>query len=196
MDPTPTAAEIFPHMRVVMGTVVGLGITRLLMTFAGMIQHPHRNRWSTLHLLWMGSLLLELILFWWWEFALFRLEFWTFGVALFLIGYAITLFLLAALLSPDNIADYDGYEDFFLKRRRWFFSILAGTFVLDTIDTLIKGGRHLERFDWSYFVQVPVGMVLCVLAWRYADRRLHLAIVGIHLLHQFYLTIRFFTFAG
>lgn len=193
---THSTAELFPHMRIVMGMVVGLGITRLLMTFAGMVQHPQRTGRSVLHLLWMGSLLLELILFWWWEFALFRLEFWTFGIAFFVIIYAITLFMMAALLSPDNIAEYEGYEDFFLKRRHWFFGLLATTFVLDTIDTIIKGGPHLARFDFSYFVQVPVGMLLCIFAWRSTDRRLHLFVVGLHIVYQFYLIARFFNTAN
>ena len=192
METPAAAAEICPHMRIVMGMVVGLGITRLLMTVAGMVQHPRRAGRSVLHLLWMGSLLLELILFWWWEFALFHLQYWTFGVAFFIIVYAIVLFMMAALLSPDNISEYDGYEDFFLKRRHWFFGLLAATFVLDTIDTIIKGGSHLARFDFSYFIQVPVGMVLCVIAWRSSDRRVHLLVVGLHIVYQLYLIARFF----
>ncbi|KRA99093.1 hypothetical protein ASD83_00700 [Devosia sp. Root685] len=184
--------EIFPHIRIVMGTVVGLGITRLLMTFAGMVQHPDRPGRSYLHLLWMGSILLELILFWWWEFSLFQLANWTFGIAFFIITYAVTLFMMAALLCPDNISEYKGYEDFFLRRRPWFFGLLATTFVLDTVDTIIKGGTHLARFDLSYFIQVPVGLVLCVIAWRSSDRRVHLFVVGLHIVYQFYLIARFF----
>ena len=65
MDPE-VSAELFPHVRIVMGTVIGLGITRLLMTVAGIIQHPHRGKISALHMLWIGSMLLELVLFWWW----------------------------------------------------------------------------------------------------------------------------------
>lgn len=192
MDPA-ISAELFPHVRIVMGTVIGLGITRLLMTVAGIIQHPHRGKISTLHMLWIGSMLLELVLFWWWEFALHRVQIWNFGIVLFILTYAITLFLISALLSPDSVSEYKGYEDFFLKRRHWFFGLLGATFVLDTIDTLIKGQAHWNRFDWSYFGQVPVGLALCIFAWRYADRRLHLSIVGVHITYQLFLIFRFFT---
>jgi hypothetical protein len=191
MDPSPVA-ELFPHVRIVMGTVIGLAITRILMTVAGIIQHPQRGRRSLLHLLWMGSMLLELVLFWWWEFALHQIEVWHFGLVVFIIGYAITLFLMAAMLSPDSISEYTGYEDFFIKRRHWFFGLLAATFLLDTIDTLIKGQNHWSQFDWSYFGQVPIGLLLCVLAWRSADRRLHLGIVGIHIAYQVFIIIRYF----
>ena len=50
------------------------------------------------------------------------------AVFFFLIAYAVTLFLLAALLFPDKLDEYRGYEDFFLTRRRWFFGVFALTF--------------------------------------------------------------------
>ena len=187
-----SSAELFPHVRILMGMVVGLAMTRLLMTIAGLIQHPQRSRLSALHLLWVVSILVELVLFWWWEFALFRLEQWTFAIALFLIVYAITLFLLAALLSPDNIAEYNGYEDFFLKRRHWFFVFFAVTFVLDAIDSMIKGDGYWTRFEYEYFLQVPAGLVLSAIAIRFGSPRLHLAIVLLHLTYQAYLVSRFF----
>ena len=186
------SAELFPHVRILMGMVVGLAMTRLLMTVAGLIQHPQRSRLSALHLLWVVSILVELVLFWWWEFALFRLEQWTFAIALFLIVYAITLFLLAALLSPDNIAEYNGYEDFFLKRRHWFFVFFAVTFVLDAIDSMIKGDGYWTRFEYEYFMQVPAGLVLSAIAIRFGSPRLHLAIVVLHMTYQAYLVSRFF----
>ncbi|GAB5428714.1 MAG: hypothetical protein Devi2KO_21730 [Devosia indica] len=186
------AQQLFPHIRIVMGTIIGLGITRLLMTIAGIIQHPHRAKRSLLLLLWIGSMLLELVLFWWWEFALHEIAVWYFGLVLFIMGYATTLFLMTALLSPDSISEYTGYEDFFLQRRHWFFGLLGATFVLDTIDTLIKGQAHWAQFDWSYFGQVPLGILLCVLAWRSADKRLHLSIVAVHIAYQIFLIIRYF----
>ncbi|WP_297583762.1 hypothetical protein [Devosia sp.] len=191
MDPS-TAPELFPHVRIVMGTIIGLGVTRLLMTTAGIIQHPSRGKVSSLHMLWVGSMLLELVLFWWWEFALHRIEVWSFGIVLFILSYAIILFLMAALLSPDNVSEYQGYRDFFLKRRHWFFGLLAATFVFDTIDTLIKGQAHWSRFDWSYFMQVPLGLALCVIALKSANPRLHLWIVALHIAYQLFLIIRFF----
>ena len=66
-----------------------------------------------------------LVHFWWWEFGLFVIEDWTFGKYLFIILYAVTLFLLSALLFPDSMQDYRGYEDFFYARRAWFFGLLA-----------------------------------------------------------------------
>ena len=185
-------AELFPHVRVVMGMIIGLGMTRLLMTVAGMIQHPKRANLSSIHLLWIASILVELVLFWWWEFALFKLEHWTFGITLFLILYAVALFLLAALLSPDNIDEYDSYEDFFIKRRHWFFGLFAATFVFDAIDTLIKGGEYWVRYGADYAIQIPLGLALCAVAIRWADRRVQIGAVLLHLAYQTFWISQYF----
>jgi hypothetical protein len=178
--------ELFPHIRIVLGMVIGLGIARMLTGIAGFIQHPERYRVSLLHMLWVGSILLELVLFWWWEFGLSQLPAWSFGVYLFLIGYAVVLYLLAALLFPDNIGEYAGYDDFFIRRRRWFFGLLATAFVLDAVDTLIKGSEHWNQFSGDYLIQVPIGLTLCLVAYLSARRWVHISLAGVHILYQAY----------
>ncbi len=188
------AAELFPHIRIVMGMVVGLGITRLLTGVAGLIQHPSRAKLSALHLLWALSVLVELILFWWWEFALYDITDWSFGIFAFLIGYAVTLFLMAALLFPDRIDDYASYEDFFLRRRHWFFAIFGLTFLFDVVDTLIKGEPYFDTLGIDYMVQIPVGLVLAGIAIWTSNRRFHLGLVIAHLIYQaWWISILFYT---
>jgi hypothetical protein len=183
MEPA-SSAEVFTHVRIVMGMVVGLGITRLLMGVAGLVQHPNRARLSAIHLLWAVSVLIELTLFWWWEFELRALPRWSFAVFAFLVGYAVTLFMLAALLFPDKIDEYEGYEDFFLKRRHWFFGVFAATFVFDVVDTLIKGEPYFDKLGVGYLVQVPIGIALAGIAILTANRRYHFALVSVHLIYQ------------
>ena len=196
MTTSAGAAELFPHIRIVMGMVVGLGITRLLMTVAGIIQHPARSKRSLIHLLWVASVLVELVLFWWWEFALYDITDWSFGIFGFLLLYAVTLFLLAALLSPDKLDDYEGYEDFFLKRRHWFFAIFGLTSLLDIIDTLIKGEPYLDTLGLDYLIQVPIVLALCAIAIWTTNRRYHLGLVIVHLLYQaWWIWILFYTHA-
>lgn len=187
---TPVSHELFPHVRIVLGMVIGLGITRMLAGVAGFIQHPGRYKVSLLHMLWAVSILVELILFWWWEFGLSRIDRWTFDIFIFVIGYAVVLYLLAALLFPDNIAEYGGYEDFFLKRRHWFFAILGTTFVFDVIDTLIKGADYFTRLSVDYLVQVPIGLALCIVGWISANRNVQIAVALVHLTYQAYWIVR------
>ena len=179
-----TPEEVFPHIRIVIGMVVGLGVTRLLTGVARIIQHPGKDALYGVHLAWVASLLLYLVHFWWWEFGLFGIDDWTFGVYLFVIGYAVSLFLLCALLFPDSMADYAGYEDFFLARRAWFFGLLAATYLMDVVDTLIKGEAHFARFGTEYLIRTPLLVGLCLVAIWTRDRRFHLALVAFTLIYQ------------
>jgi hypothetical protein len=181
---TATALELFGHVRIVMGMVIGLGVTRLLLGVSGLVQHARRARLSLIHLLWALSILVELILFWWWEFDLRDLQSWSFGTFAFLIGYAITLFLLAALLFPDKMEDYSGYGDFFFRRRKWFFGLLALTFVFDVVETLIKGAPYFDTIGIEYLIQVPMGLAICAFAIRSSNPRFHLGLVLVHLTYQ------------
>ncbi|MBN8728582.1 MAG: hypothetical protein J0H15_12895 [Xanthomonadales bacterium] len=180
------ASAMFPHLRIVLGMVLGLGISRLLLGFAGLVQHPGRYRLSAVHLLWAASILVELVLFWWWEFALSEIPAWTFGTFSFLILYTITLFLLAALLFPERIDEYGGYEAYLMRRRYWFFGLLGLTFVLDAVDTMIKGSAYWERLSFDYVIQIPFGLALCAVACATTRTRAHLALALIHVGYQGY----------
>ncbi|MCP4558953.1 MAG: hypothetical protein GY873_35330 [Bosea sp.] len=185
--------ELFPHIRIVIGMVIGLAIARLLTGIARLIQHPKRYRVSLIHLLWVFSLLAELALFWWWEFALSRLPNLTFGTFIFLITYALTLFLLCALLFPEDLDEYADYEDYFLNRRRWFFGLFALIFVLDVVDTALKGPARWNHYSADYLIQVPLGLGLCLVASLWANKRLQLAMALLHITYQVYWTARVLT---
>lgn len=193
MNAATAASELFPHVRIVMGMVVGLGITRILMGLAGIIQHRTRPRLSLIHLLWAGSMLLELVFFWWWEFELSTIDTWSFGIFFFLILYSVTLFLLGALLFPDKLDGYAGYEDFFLQRRHWFFGVFAVTFVLDIIDTLIKGEPYFDGLGLGYVIQIPIVIALCLIGIWTSDRRYHLGLVLAHIAYQLFWIAGLFT---
>ncbi|RYE07616.1 MAG: hypothetical protein EOP22_17185 [Hyphomicrobiales bacterium] len=167
-----------------MGIVVGLGLTRLLTGLAAIAQNPRRAKVSGLHLLWTLFVLVELVLFWWWEYALIEQPHWSFGDFAFVVGYAMTLFLMAALLVPDRLDDYAGYEDYFLSRRHWFFGVFAATLVFDLIDTLGKGGDYAGSVGADYWIQIPISLALAALAIWSRDRRLHYAIVLLQLAYQ------------
>ena len=192
MQVTTAPTEIFVHVRVIMAIVLGLSITRLLTGVARFVQHPGKYRLYAVHLGWVVWMLLMLIHFWWWEFWLTALPVWTFGTYVFLISYAILLFLLCALLFPDDIAEYSGYKDFFLSRRRWFFGILAVVFVFDLVDTLLKGREHFATFGPEYLIRVPLYVVLCVIAMITTNGRYHAAFVIGSLIYEVSWIMRLF----
>jgi hypothetical protein len=58
--PPETSAQIFTHIRIVMGIALGLGITRLLTGTAQFVQHPQRRRVYWVHLGWVLFMLVSL----------------------------------------------------------------------------------------------------------------------------------------
>ena len=187
-----SAHDIFPHVRIVMGMVIGLGLTRLLSGLARIVQHPKQYRVYGVHLAWAGSMLLMLVHYWWWEFGLYQIQSWTFGTYLFIIVYAIVLFVLCAALFPESMQDYRSYEDYFYEQRGWFFGLLAATHLLDVIDTLLKGEAHFARFGSEYLVRTPLFVGLCVVAMLVRDRRFHVAFVAVTLVYQVSWILRLF----
>jgi len=180
----PYAHDIFPHVRIVMGMVIGLGVTRLLSGVARIVQHPTQYRLYAVHLAWVASVLLALVHFWWWEFGLYQIQAWTFGTYVFIISYAIVLFLLCALLFPDSMQGYASYEEYFYARRAWFFGLLAVTYLFDVIDTLIKGEAHFARFALEYLIRTPILVALCIVAAKSSSQRFHTAFVAAMLSYQ------------
>lgn len=184
------AHDVYPHIRTVMGMVIGLGVTRLLSGVARIVQHPGQQVLYPVHLAWVASVLLSLVHFWWWEFALFRIEIWTFGTYLFVISYAILLFMQCALLFPDSLGEYADYKEFFLARRAWFFGLLATTSLFDVVDTLIKGKAHFARFAGEYMLRTPIMLLLCLAAARTSSQAFHVAFVAMALAYQLFWIFR------
>ncbi len=177
--------DMFTHVRIVMGMVIGLAITRLLSGAAGFIQHPQRQRVSLLHALWALAALLELILFWWWDVRLIQGTPLTFRVYVVQIGYAIMLYMMVALLFPDSIAEYKGYEDFFIQRRRWFFAFLASTWVFD----LLKNGDPLSRLNPGFLTQAGISLALCAAGMIFRSRAILIGIALIYIARQIHSTL-------
>lgn len=197
MDPqTSVDPAVFSHIRVVLSMVVSLGIARLLSGVARFVQHPGRKRAYGVHLLWALSLLLSMMHFWWWEFSLSQLQVWRFETYVFVVGYAALYYFLCAILFPDDLAEYAGYRDYFMSRRRWFFGLLATTYVVDVADTWIKGQDHLIAQGYEYPIRTAAYVALCMLAARTANARFHAAFAVFSLAYQVSWILRLYDVIG
>ena len=112
-----TAHDLFFHVRVMVGIVTGLSVTRLLTGLARFVQHPGREPIYLVHLGWALYLILAVILFWWFEFGLVRVPAWNFPTYFFVICYAALSFFTSAILFPDRMDDYAGFADYFHSRQ-------------------------------------------------------------------------------
>lgn len=186
-----TAADLFTHNRIILGMIIGLGMTRILMTFANVIQNPQPKNRSSLHLLWLASIALELVIWWWWQPSLRYLPSWSFELVFFVTAYAVTIFMTAIMLAPDKVPEGEGYADFFMRRRHWFFAFLGATFIFDALDTVMKIFVLNEPLDWNLFIQVPIGLPLCILGWYTSKRAIQHGIVAAHIIYQLHILTYF-----
>ena len=184
--------DTFNHIKTLITIILGLSITHLLKGVAKFIQHPHRDKPYWLHLAWVFYIFMLLVHFWWWEYRLTHVPHWTFTSYFFIIFFIMTFYSLCALLFPDDIKDYKGYEDYFFSRKKWFFAILAFSYLLDIGDTLIKGQDYLKSLSIEYPIRNAVHIILCLLAIQINNRVFNATLVILFILYELSYIFRLF----
>lgn len=177
--------DLFEYIAVLTSIIVGLGIAHLLKGLAQLVQHPDRHKVYWVHLLWVGVMFLNMIFFWWWEFSLAEIEVWYFRDYVFIVLYAVILYLMCAMLFPSDLDGYEGYADYFLSRRVWFFGLFAASSVVDVYDTLLKGTDHFFRLGTEYFALTTIYILMAITG---AATRRHSVHAGIVVLTLIFLT--------
>lgn len=185
-------ADLYLHVRVLIGIILGLSVTRLVSGIAALVQHPKRYRIWPVHLGWVAWALVNVITFWWWEFRLSQVPQWTFGLYAFVCIYASMYFFLSALLFPQDLEEYSGYQDYFLSRRRWFFAFAGLTEALDVVDTWIKGDAHLQSFGLDYLLGIGLFILLCGVASMTRNAKFHMLFVSAAVIYEVSFFVRHF----
>ena len=135
----------FEYVMVLVSIIIGLGIAHILLGVGGIIDRlsgrGERLELSVAHAFWLAFCFIWMVMFWWWEYRFSsRVSDWTIGLYLFLVTYAVTLFLIAVVLVPRSWDGVTSLQDYFLRRRVWFYSLLILMIVLDQVDSYLKGG--------------------------------------------------------
>lgn len=139
----------FEYAMVLVSIIVGLGLTHILSSLGSAVHrlrgHGRPIDLELTYLVWVAFVFMWLVNFWWFEFKWNDLasEF-GFGLFLFLVLYAVSLFLLAVVLVPHRLAVVDDSWRYFLSIRIWFYGGLLLLNAIDLIDTFMKGA------DWGF----------------------------------------------
>ena len=126
---------IFEYLLVLISIIVGLGIAHILSGIGRIVSHPGRRKVYWVHLLWVGWAFLWLVFFWWFEFARSMTKVWTPTTYLFLVLYAVLLYLFCVIVLPSEAPDGADYRRYYYSRRRWIFMLLLGVIWVDMIDS-------------------------------------------------------------
>ncbi len=184
LQSAPPTDPLYLHVRVLLGMVVGLGLTHLLRNFARIIDQPQRKKTYWVHVLWAVFMFVYLLHFWWWEFRLAGTVQWVFALYLFVTLYALLLYLLCAVVFPEDMGNHGGYREYFFARRKWIFGLLALVFAVDLCDTWIKGQGYFNSFGPEYPVRNALYIACSLVAITTRNRWYHGTFAVVALLYQ------------
>lgn len=186
------SSSLFIHVRILIGMIVGLGLTHLIRNFADLIEQPGHRRIYWVHLAWAVFVFLYLLHFWWWEFRLTYVPSWSFNVYLFVSLYALLLYLLCAFTFSNSTNQHSSYREYFYSRRHWFFGVLALVYAADLWDTWIKGPEYFRNFGTEYIVRNVSHIALSLAAILVRSPAFHGAFVLFALVYQISWIVRQF----
>ena len=181
-----------PLIKTVISIILSLSIAHILKGIAYFIQHPGRYRLYWVHLLWVTYTFIMLLDFWWFESRLSKVSIWNFLSYSFVIFYILLLYLLCAILLPQDLDEYDKkFKSYFFLRKKWIFGILALIFLVDIVDTLIKGVGYWRSFGVEYQIKTVSHVALFLMAMKISKEWFHAALVVFMIAYELFWIWRF-----
>jgi hypothetical protein len=187
---------MFEYVVVLTGVVIGLALTHLMQGVARIIEHPERVQVWWVHLAWIAYMFVNAVFWWWWEFRLRLIASWTFPLYAFVLGYAFFIYLICAILVPSDVAPHQGYKEYFLSHRKWFFGMLIAWLAVDVLDTWIKGAAYFASLGIEYPVAQAGLALLCAVGILIPRERVQVAVLLLVMGYQASRILRFFDVVG
>lgn len=186
----------FEYIAVLISIIVGLGITHLLAGVGRLIGDSEQTTPYWVHLVWSFYVFFYLIFFWWWQFEYNTLEVWSFELYIFIILYAVAMYLIAVVLFPRDLPKNGDFKAYYYSRRGWFFSLMIVANVVDYVDTAAKGGDYLAGLGAEYWTYLLVSSVIYVIAMRSRNEAFHGILAVVTVVYMFSWAFRYYAIAS
>jgi hypothetical protein len=160
----------FDYVMALAAVIVGLALTHMLVSVTRMVEGPARPKLDWVHLTWLAGIFVTVLLWWWAEFQWSTTTSWTFAMYLFILIYAVLLFLMSAALVPANGNGHIDYRDFFDGRKGWFLGLIVAYVLIDFVDSALKGTSHLRELGWQYMFSEFATVIVAVAAMLIRSR--------------------------
>ena len=164
---------MFEYVMVLVSIIVGPALTHLLQGLVEIAQRPQRMKIASIHLVWVIYMVITIAFWWWWQFKLQLVPVWTFSAYLFVLGYAVVLYILSTLLFPKVLDPDLDLDAFFYSRRGWFYAFNALYFLVDLIDSRLKGAEHFASLGLEYLIVTVLSAALCIGAMKIRNAGYH-----------------------
>jgi len=161
--------DAFSYLAVLLSIVLGLGLTQILTAAGRIVRQRDSIRIHWLPILWAGILFIIYLQVWWAMYGMrFRRDwsFFSFAVALAQIA---ALYIMAALVLPEEIDDTGSdLALYFERNRRWFFGLFLVTLVVTVARDLGIDGFSPGSFNLGFHVLLIIGCItgFLVRRWR------------------------------
>ncbi len=167
--------DAFNYVAVLVSIVTGLAATRLMSALSEMIQFANRPRAYWIHVLWILTLFIELMLYWWVLYRWHSAPAWNFFLFVWVTIPGILVYLASAVLFPGELeaTGSPDWRDYYYKNRRGFFFIFGAIAPLDIIDTLLKGRQHFIDQGPLYLPFITVWALGSVVAGLTRNEKYH-----------------------
>ena len=166
--------DAFSYLSVLLSIILGLGLTQLLTAAGRLIRHRDRVRADWLPLLWSAVLLVVYVQAWWAMFGLRSVRDWTFVAFLVVLAQTTTLYMMAAVILPEQVEDTGvDLREHYDRHHRWFFGFFLATLCISIVkDRLIAG--HLPEAENLIFHALVAAV--CITAILARGRRVQVAL--------------------
>lgn len=170
--------DAFSYLSVLLSIILGLGLTQLLTAAGRLIRHRDRVRADWLPLLWATVLLVVYIQSWWAMFGLRSLRDWTFIAFLIVLAQTITLYMMAAVILPEQVEE-TGVDlgAHYARHHRWFFGFFLATLCISLVKDRVLAG-HLPGPENLVFHGLLAALCVAAIVARGRRAQVALSIVG------------------
>jgi hypothetical protein len=167
--------DAFNYVAVLVSIIIGLAATRMLSAMSEMLQVANRPRIYWVHIMWILTIFMDVMLSWW---VLYRWHYtatWTFFLFVWVTIPPTLIYLASAILFPGELetSGSPDWRDYYYKNRHSFFLIFGSIAPLDIVDTLLKGKQHFLDQGALYLPFIAVWGFGCLAAAITRSPRYH-----------------------
>src|SRR4051812_34911318 len=141
----------FAYLSVLLSIIIGLGLTQLLTAAGRLIRHRDRVVLDWLPMLWAFVLLIVFVQVWWSMFGLRTYQSWTFFGFLLVLAQTCTLYMMAAVVLPEQVegpaVDLAAH---YQRQRAWFFGFFLAVLVISVSKDLVINGQWPSALNLGF----------------------------------------------
>ena len=168
--------DAFSYLSVLLSIIIGIGITQVLTAMGRLIRHRDRVSVDWLPLLWAAVLLIIFVQVWWSSFGLRQFRDWTFVAFLLVLAQTCTLYLMSALILPEQLDETrTDLAAHYQRQQQWFFSLLLATLVASVLKDRVINGHLPSALNLGFHIFLAA---ISISAIFIRQRRYH-EIVGV-----------------